>query len=355
MNVEQLIELAARIASFEKHYEVQAKLQNLGNYFSNLASSPGNESYQQQVSSSLDELNKAMRAFEALLTPREKLLLRTLSPEDFFSSKLVSSIREQVSENPATPAVVVSFIQQLIDRRLQWLVHLSNLKNSLDAFGVGYQHPEFPIAEVGFLIPRNIFKNDFSPFIKEIEVVKFIVDSAALVSTGAAQEIELSQLATSDPYVILGVDFRVVAAIGAFVTWSLNTWKQVLEIRELRDKAKSIDSVSEFAEMLDQRIGKIIDERIKEETARLMAEHDRKGGDLEARLSRALHMLLERVERGYQVDLRLPPAVKDGPNEEELKPIRTLRNSLLFPEATETPILKLTSEMSASRPKPNGK
>lgn len=355
MNVEQLSELAVRIASFEKRFEAQSKLQNLSSHFSSLASSPGNESYQQQVSVGFDELAKAMRSFEVALTPRDKQLLDAVTPESFFNSELVTDIQEKVAENAATPVVVTTFIQQIADRRSQWLTYLSNLKVSLDAFGIGYEQPEFPHAEVGFLIPRDIFKNNFAPFIKETEVVKFIVDAAAIVSTGSAQEIELNQLATTDPYILLGIDVRVVAAIGAFVTWSLSTWKQVLEIKELRNKAKSIDAVSEFADQLDGRITEIIESRVKEETARLMEEHVRTGGDLEARLRRALHMLLERVERGYQVDLRLPPVVKDGPNEEELKPIRALRNSLLFPEASETPILKLTNDTSVSKAKPPGK
>lgn len=355
MNVKQLNQLASRIALYEKRTEAQSKLQNVASSFSNLSSNPGNDSYQQSVSAAMQELTKAMATFEALLTPRDKQLLNTISPELFFSSDLVVEIQAKVSENAATPSVITSYVQQLVDRRAQWQEHLSELKASLDAFGVGYEQPEFPSSEVGFLIPRDIFKNNYAQFIKESEVVKFIVDSASLVATGSAQEIKLSELATSDPYIVLGLDFRVVAAIGAFVTWSLSTWKQVLEVRELRNKAKQIPAAAEFADQLEGKINELIDFRVKEEVSRLMQENSRKGADLEARLARALHMLLERVERGYQVDLKLPPPVKDDPNEELLKPLRVLRNQMLFPEVNESPVLKLTNDTSVSKSKPTGK
>lgn len=351
MNIEQFLELTDRILQIEKKGLVQQKLDELTSHLSNLASSPGNDSYQQSVSTSLNELRAGLVLFDKNLIPRQKKMIDELTEHSFFEPLTVDSILKNLSENSVSPSVSVPFIQKISGARSAFLSNLETARSSLKHFGFTAASITSDETEVGFLVPREIFKNTLDGFIKEASVIKFILDTANLVSTGSASEISLEQLSTSDPYLIFGLDPSAAVMLAGVITWGLNTWKQTLEIRELKAKTSEIPTLKDIADQFEGRIKEIIADSIKTELQRIQGTAKKPSTDLANRIERMLELVLQRLERGYNIDLRLPPPVKDVEDTQEMVDLRQLRNNLVFPEVKDPPVLLLTTVTETKRSK----
>ncbi len=185
-----------------------------------------------------------------------------------------------------------------------------------------------------------------------MKFTKFVVDSASLIVSGRASVVNLGQLSTSDPLVTLLLDPKIVMMIGGFVTWALNTWKQIEEIRSLRSKSAKKNGLDEITALLEKKVKERIDIEIEKHATELVSSQKAKGDhELTRRIERTLRMLLQRVERGYHVYIMLP----DKPEDEKIERSKEedslfsklfdLQHSLQFPPANEDPMLALTSDL----------
>ncbi len=351
MNIEQFLELADRIIQIEKRGLVQQKLDELTSNLSNLSSSPGNDSYQKAVSTSVNELRSGYNIFDKNLTPRQKKMIDELTDDIFFDPTTVDTIVNNLSENAISPSVSIPFVQSVSSSRSVFLSNLEAARTSLKSFGFDATSIEPNETEIGFLVPREIFNNSLDGFIKEANVIKFILDTANIAATGSASDIPSEQLSTSDPYLIFGLDPTAAVMMAGVITWGLNTWKQTLEIRELKEKAREIPALQEIADQFEGKVKDILLESIKSEVGSIIKAAKKPSAELESRIERMLELVLQRFERGYNIDLRLPPPIKDAEETQEINELRALRSSLAFPEVKNPPVLQLTTQTEAKRGK----
>jgi hypothetical protein len=243
-------------------------------------------------------------------------------------------------------------VAKIRDERLGFLEKATNTIAGLSQFGFQPHLVNHGEAEIGFEIPRSIFEDAFGGFIDELTATKFIVETAALIETGKPSGATVSQLSTSDPLVILGMDPRIIAMVGAFVTWALHTWKQVEEIRAIRKKSQEA-GLDDIAKQLDAKIEETISTEIAKKTSELLESVKKRDKELENRTNRALRMLLERIERGFTVHIRLPPRRDDDVDSDGdavlSGQLNDLRDDLTFPKPSGKPILQLTKSEPEER------
>ena len=143
----------------------------------------------------------------------------------------------------------------------------------------------------------------------------------------------------------------VAVAVAGSITWLLNTWKQALEIKDLRLKAKNAGFEEDELKIFEDKVDKLVAESIDERIEQIVGERkDARANELRNGLSYAHRALLARIERGMTVEVRfLPPQVADSeeeqPGETEVQETYTAlaayAQAMEFPEITEEPILKL--------------
>jgi hypothetical protein len=162
-------------------------------------------------------------------------------------------------------------------------------------------------------LPRSLFHNDFEKLIDELEELDFILRAFSELATGSVETIEVHQISTSDPQFFFGLSPVTIAAIGTAITWALNTWKQVEDVRKVRAETRKLSAFSEkeVDDIFDRKIKSIMGTSIDAETKRLLADTGTRGGRVYEQgehLKRALESILARVERGMTVEIRaLPP------------------------------------------------
>jgi|GEM_PF-1239153 len=353
MNASRLREVLELLKHSESKYKIQKALDEVNAHFNNIVSAPQQPQHQQGFAEALDRLRKSMSSMVATFEPAQIDLFEEIGADEYFVSDIPGKIEVWVQENPITPAVARDNVNELISQRVNYLQQINQLLQNLKQIGIEVSELEPGTAEIGFLIPRDLFQDQFDQFIKKLEVINKIIREFSETATGSAEEIEVRQISSSDPLLFFGLATSTIGMIGATVTWALNTWKQVEEIREIRARTKAIPTFTEDElQFFDDKIKKHIETEIDKKAKELQSEaHDgdsRSPSERHTHLTWALQVLLSFVERGVKVEIRsLPPEPpEDAQDEEEaihpeFESLQAVAQQLVFPEFGDNPVLEL--------------
>lgn len=349
MNLEGALGLVKRALELEASEGIQTKLEAVRNRLDNMISAPAEPTYQTAFVAELNDLHAALRHVANVLTPAQQERLSLIARGEDFSVAMADEIQKLVQENAATLAVARERVQEIATTRANLLVHFKATADASDFLGwdeVNEPH-EMP-AEVGFLVPRAIFGNEFSGLIQEFGFIKRFVALLAEASGEADTRLELVSLSTTDPMVVIGVATGIATAIGGAATWALSSWKTVEEIREIRARTRQLASFSEdeVERIFGDKIRQEISAKIDEEALRLIGGMRADGRRNEVKNGLELHLreFLARVERGMTVEIKLIAGAEKEVEEldEASATVSAYAHSLRFPAPTGEPVLSLS-------------
>jgi hypothetical protein len=370
MNAERLRELAEFFLSLESRFQIQAKIEQLRSGLQQLASSPGDQNYQNQVATFRAQLTAAMTALNDQLTPARLAAIGSLGGEPFFSGALVDRVEGAIAANAMTPSVAFSDVGQLFDQRRQFLERLEEARTTLSSLGIEIYKDVPGEAELSFLLPRLIFESEFGLFTRELEHLNFIVNTFTELVTGQAEPATLRQLSTTDPFVAIGVGIAVAPAFGRTVTWILDTWRKSLDIKEWYDRGKELKMPDAHLQQIEKTIKHTVEEAIEKQTKILIETHrpdekDEPGrhNELANAVTRSQRLLMTRIEQGMQIDVRYlpPPEPKESQTEEDraqevaiASEIAVISKQLSFPKPTGVALLRLVLQPDDEDPPADG-
>jgi hypothetical protein len=173
-------------------------------------------------------------------------------------------------ENPLSPVVAQQKLNTFASERQNYIQQITQLRDNLEAVGIRASSLQPGDAEIGFLLPRSLFNNRLDPLIKELRDIHRIIRAFSEATLGKVEEVEVREISTSDPFFFFHIDPMTIAALGAAVTWALNTWKQVEEIRRVRAETRRTDVLTEkeasdvFDRKITERIAAAIDTKVNE-------------------------------------------------------------------------------------------
>jgi hypothetical protein len=353
MNSERLYGLCEEIIAIEKKFAIQSALQNLLDDMNNLAGNPNEPSFQTKYATRFQEFSAAWRSMLATLEPQRITAFEEIGAAPFFLEDAPGDIDRISRENPHSPAVTRDKIQSFLKERASYLSNIEQLRDRLKGIGVQPYKLEPDSAELGFLIPRDLFHNRLDDLVKELGTVNRIIRVFSEIATGSAESVEVRQISTTDPIFFLGVCIDTAAQIGHAITWAIATWASVEGIRKLRSEAQKNKNFQddEIKAFFDSKVDKTIQNAIEEKvTATLGNPKSEAGRHQEQRtdLAWALESILTRVERGMTVDIRFLPPVsekdaegKSAPEPEPVTELREIVPQLKFPPADPAPIRDL--------------
>lgn len=353
MNTSRLKEIVDLLLALESEFGIQNKLNEANNQLSNIVQQPGHPQYQTQFSDTLDQLRRCSDGIRERLEPSNIDLIEEIRGKKYFVDDVAAKIDAWLRENAVTPAVVQQRIHEFLSERQNYINQITNLRDSLNAVGIEAVKLKAGEAEVGFLLPRSLFKNDFDLLIKELREIDFILRAFSEFATGTVPSIQVHQISTSDPQFFLGMDALTIAAIGGAVTWALNTWKQVEDVRKVRAETRKLSAFSEkeVEEIFDKKIKSTINDAIDSQTKTFLSQLSTQSGRAHEQgehIKIALESILARIERGMTVEIRaVPPAIdrdnsedKDDENSAFIR-INSLAPKLIFPRPEVSPLLQL--------------
>lgn len=353
MNSSRLREIVDLLLDREGKFQIQTVLNEVNAALSNLTNNPQNAEIQTQYAKALEKLEVTMRDLSGTLAPAEMKEIAEIGAEPYFSTQLVTQIRDWVQQNPISPAVAQKQVSDLFSNRNSYIQTITQLRDNFTRLKIEPHKVAEGSTEVGFLIPRDLFKNELEQLIKELGVINRILRAISELATGTAPPIQVREISTTDPLFFFGLDPVTIATLGIIVRWALNQWKIVEEIRKLRSETKKNESFSDadIKGFFDLKIEKTIEGAVSAKVAELLKDDGKAGRSKEqiTDLTWALKSILARIERGMTVEIRfLPPPAQPAvegqapvPTSKAFSDLAEVVPQLSFPPRETSPVLEL--------------
>lgn len=353
MDASILSALMAKVLKGEKEFKIQFYLEAVRDALINMANDPQEQSYQKAFSESFKSLKSGMVSLDEVLSPGDRDRLSEIFTIKEFSQEIITEIAEAITENAATPAVLRDAVTKIAADRAKELANFQSLLNQLTYYHLTPEENGDDEAQVGFKLPREIFSNNFSSLIDELNFLKRFIRLVAEAEGGDPEGIEVGTISTTDPVFWLVVAYGVAKSIGSATTWCLDTWKKIEDIRNVRAqtaklaafKPEEIEAI--FGAKIKEQVDKAIEKKVAEMTVSI--EDKARKNEVKNGLRPALRQFLARVERGLTVDIRyLPRPAEKGDSDESLAEvsqkkteIQEVASKLVFQRPEGEPILEL--------------
>ena len=364
MNVEKLHEIAKAIRADLNATRTAATLETLLNSLQEQVNKPDQPAPQQEVSRQLTALNEALSNSESNhFSPTWRQIAEELGAIDLLGNSLKERIEQIFASNQITPSVALTELRAIHVSITSLYATLDQLVKALEALGIGMTPLSGVECEVGVLIPRKFVDNRLEKLGAELSELNKIFGVFAEVASGGRPGFKVRTISSSDFNVYLEAVPAVAACIAFAVERIIATYKNLLDIRKhhrdlkaLGVSTESLEGIQEHANSLMAAEIDVLDKELLQEF--LKPQDIGRRNELEIELRQSLSNIADRIDRGFNIEVRTPPQLPEGSEggpsanqttEKHLEMIREASESLEFMKLEGPPILKL----SENKEKPN--
>lgn len=350
MDASRLREIVDLLIESEEQGNLQGLIGALANQLANLAGNPQQQQVQIAVADTLKQLEIGLANLRLRFDPAQHEYLDQIGARRFFIDDIYRNISEMIKANPLTPAIVSQNVNELNAQRAEYLNSIRELRNRLEALGIRASKPEPGTAEVGFKIPRELFEGNLEGLIAELREIRFIFRAFSEVATGSSEVIMLKNISTTDPLFVFIAHVATISMIAKSISWIINTWNTVENIRKVRAETAKLKIEREAAalEILDKSISETIAKAVSDRVSEMIPDAtDGRPKELQNHLKLALESLFARIERGLTVEIRFVPPPAQTSIEQpiaQMEAFSTLAETaphLVFPQSSGPTILPL--------------
>lgn len=324
MNVERMKSIFSELKNEITALNIVGYFQNVINQLQNQVNSPQEPSYQRELSQNRSKLEDVLtKAPSNEFSPVWRKTLEELQFDKYFGLSLLQKVESVFSQNQITPASALDELKILFEKLKsisssidQVLSGLSNIKIEAEILKPGE-------CEVGVLIPREAIKNTLGNLTKELNEIDIIFGGFEEIATGKRIGIQLRTISSSEPSFF----FEVLPAVAAFTAVAveriLSMYKTLLEIKklhmDLRERGVASEDLKGIERHANELIEKGIESLLPELFEKYAVELDRqRENELKNSLRISLNKLANRIDRGYNIEVRAEP-IQDDKNESEEK------------------------------------
>jgi hypothetical protein len=349
MTIERFLEVLNVVDDVERDLEIQTVLEGIAANLSNLVNSPGQPAQQNALATNLTKLRETIAELDTRLDPSALEALSGMGGGSFFDRDLANNISESVSGNAMTPTVARDFVQSLATQRKTFLENVEEARHSLKNLKVLATTLEPGTADVSFLIPRELFKNELESFSKELRFISKLFADYSEALTNSRDNVQLETLSSSVPTVVLVAALPVLAYLGDVVNKFLDAWKKVEEIREVRARVAALGikgaAYNEFTKEITSTIERVVDEVVQNTIARYTGEDGRRN-ELTTAIKQDTKRLYAQIEQGLTIHFRASAdSNKSAEEQSELVTLSGLGRTMEFPKTTDQPLLLSPGEL----------
>jgi len=286
----------------------------------NQVNQPNQPAHQTNFIKSIENLYKALTYSKYNnYSPSWKQVINEVAVDNLFGIKLKSKIENILSANSITPAKALSDIKEINISYKKFKSAITSTLNGFEELGIEEEKLQPGQCELGYTIPRKFIDNKLSSFKNEIKELSFILNHISEAVVGEKQEFKIKTISSSDflLYVIIGL--QVADVLSKATERILNHYKQILEIKVLRNQlsekgvpANNTNSIDSYANgMMESEIKKIAKDVLDEH---YKGDNGRKN-ELENGIVFALNKLANRIDNGFNVEIRVEPLPKPKKDE----------------------------------------
>lgn len=328
-------------------------LQQLRNGLRAQISQPQDTNHSAVVANALKSLRSILPEVESNnISPSWQQLLQELGLYDLMGDRLLTQIESIVQRNNITPTIAFDEIDSLLSQ-------LNNLKKGIDellsgfqSFDIGEEELQLHECEVGILIPRKAVDNRLDKFRKELDDLDFILKHFSEITLGEQQPLEINTISTCDINLLLEYAPKAAAFLALAIERIVALYKNILEVKRLRQELEENDIPSQALESIDQHLNTKmetgIEEFVSEEFEKFCTVEDEgRKNELQNGLLISMNKIANRIDRGFNFEVRIGYDSVDENQDDEnsiddnVQIILKVQKSLEYIKTEGDPILRL--------------
>ena len=361
MNAERLHAIVNALRDEMTAAETAPLLQQLGDNLQQAVASPDAPGPQQEVANIRTQLNKRLaQAPSNDFSPAWREALDELGVADLLGEGLRERIEEIFTRNEITPSAAVSELDPLVERVQQLQSALENVHKGFSFFGIGADELGPGDIEIGFLIPREAVRDELEDLGKEFIKLQQILGPFLEIAspTGSREGLRVRSISSSAFGAFLQSYPAAALIVATAIERLIASYKNIMDIRvaqqQLKDSGLSEKALKSVAEEVETKIGRDIKAIVTDLLKGAPSVEKGRRNELRKELTVSLNALANRIDRGYNIEVRveeIEPPAEDEPEKnvsaEErarrgiVEQVRAKQDNLKFTNVTGQPILML--------------
>lgn len=288
----------------------------------NQISQPQQPNYQQQLSGHLTTLYKMLEGSPTDdFSPAWRDVMDELDVSDEFGARLEARVRDIFERNQITLQTALEEMRQLHQEITGTESNLSGLVDGLEYFGVGEDELRRNECEVGIVIPRAYVRDNLKAFGSELVKLEKTLLVFSELATGKRKPLEIRQISSSELSIFLGYLPEIGACIAVAIERIVALYKQLLEIKKLKKELVAQEVPEAKLSGIDEHAASIVSPKLNEIANDLIEKYGdhldpARKNELSIEIRHSLNRLANRIDRGFNIELRVTPQ-EEKPEEEE--------------------------------------
>ena len=315
MSTERLHALAYLLNEDLNRIELLTRLQGLIDSLQQLIHQ-SDENHQQMMMEALQAVYSALdESIVESLSPTWTQQLKKIGFHEYLGSQLKEKLIGCINQNQITPVrahLKVKEWHSIIER---FKSAIEEVTRALPQLNIGRDELEPGQCELGFLVPREVVNNHFSEYVKELRQFELIFRTFSEITTGKAEEFTVRTI-SSDLIVYINATPAVAVLVATALERIITVYKELLEIRRLRNELSAQEVSDEELKSIDTHINIKMDKAIEKLVREIMAEYYKpssmaRKNELTNALRISLNKLANRIDRGYNIEVRVAERPKE--------------------------------------------
>lgn len=250
-------------------------------------------------------------------SPAWRQTLDEMGGKGLFGHEFKEAIESIFARNQITPAVALEELQQLHKKIQAFRDALQRCTSSLQEFNVGAEELAPGECEIGILIPRKAVSNELLNLSTEFKEIGFILNTFSEISTGKKDSLTVRSISSSDLLVHLQAVAPYAACVALAIERVVALYKQLLEIRKLRQEIHQQGVPEEETAGIEKYANDLMQQGIEKVVTEILTKHHKKEdkgrkNELANALRISLYKIANRIDKGFNVEVRIEPMVTKG-------------------------------------------
>ena len=353
MNVERLhrilIDLNEEITK-NNYIELLKQIQQ---HLQNQINQPNQPSHQTNLVNTLNTLFEKLESSNYnTFSPSWKQIISEIKGETLFGIELKDKLQSIFTSNTITPANALEEIKKIYTNLQSFHTAIKNILSGFNVLKIGREDLMPGECEFGYVIPREYTESKLSALKKELSELNFILSHIAEAISEKEIEFKVKTISSSDflLYIIIGITLADI--LSKIIERILNNYKTILEIKTLRNQLKQKGVPEKEIRGIENWVNSLMDQEVKKLADEII--HDYKGkedrkNELKNALVIALNKLANRIDKGFNVEIRIQPLPEPEEETDEAKKQFDIINKIQE-RARKIEFIKTTGESILSLP-----
>lgn len=365
MNAERLHAILRDVDEDLREHNVPALLDQLSQAMRNLASQPGEASFQNEVNTQRERVISTLRSSPLNeLGPVDAQSLQELNLTEDIGDRLAEHIEAVFRDNQLTMAPAADTVAAMASRVREAHDNVSKVLEAFKFFQIGAEDLAPGQFELDVLLPRSAVRSELGRLGEAFVDLEKIVLPFVELTTGSRPPITVESIGSTDFTVFALLTPETARAIAEAISSALGIFERVLAIRDAINKIRSLglpseseeESVAPLERQAHDEVSSGLDEVTQSLIERFQVPEVDPGRRHEVTMEvrRSLAKVANRIDEGYYIAVRTGPpldeeegdesSVEEGgpPTVAELaRQVRELQQQMTFRKLDGGPILTL--------------